>query len=373
LGSINSRLIYVPPNVATNIPKKGKADAESDLAGVNRAEESAPAGPSLAGIYDGLFAPAANPGPNNSGFFTFTVGRNGAFSGGLLLGAERIPFAGAFDASGAAALNLPHGRQTLAIRLQLNTSGAGTNRVGGDIFALNWDAAVSGVLASGATAGLAGDSAMVLPGASDAATAPGGDGFSRVNLSAHGVVTAIGRLGDGAAFAQSARVSEEGLWPFYACVPAGREVAFGWLAFGTNGGDITGAVTWVKPPGAGLRYPDGFALSQTVLSSPFLPPAKGTPVLSLADPVVTLAGGNLETALTNTVGVARDNVYTNGTIELTLSVNPVTGTFTGRFMDPATGSPRGMAGVALEGQHVARGYFLGTNESGAVLLEEQQP
>jgi hypothetical protein len=54
---------------------------------------------------------------------------------------------------------------------------------------------------------------------------------------------------------------------------------------------------------------------------------------------------------------------------LTLTINQTTGLFSGDYEAAGSKARTPLAGVVLQDQSVARGFFLGTNQSGTVLLQ----
>ena len=83
--------------------------------------------------------------------------------------------------------------------------------------------------------------------------------------------------------------------------------------------------------------------------------------------LLILAGGNLPLALTNTFRV---NGAATGTNRINLRWNVISGAVSGSFIHPATGRSTGLQGVLLQNQNVARGFFLGTNQSGSFFLQQ---
>jgi hypothetical protein len=84
---------------------------------------------------------------------------------------------------------------------------------------------------------------------------------------------------------------------------------------------------------------------------------------------VVLTGGDLPGTLTDAVALRQYVSYAATNVSLT--INPSAGSFSGWFVNPGTGRKVTMSGVILQNQDSGRGFFLGTNESGAVLLQEQ--
>jgi hypothetical protein len=102
------------------------------------------------------------------------------------------------------------------------------------------------------------------------------------------------------------------------------------------------------------------------------------PLLSLTSAQVLLEGGNLPFSITNEVTWTPKNtiLLTNAadTNKLTLTINKTSGVISGSFANPS--SPKDIIkvnGVLLQNKTNAQGYFLGTDESGTFLLENQNP
>ena len=94
----------------------------------------------------------------------------------------------------------------------------------------------------------------------------------------------------------------------------------------------------------------------------------GHPVLNYTNGNVLLSGGNLAEGITNAVTVAV-NGKTTGTNHLNLTVSTISGLFTASVINPETKKTITLSGAVLEKQNIALGFFLGTNQSGNVLLE----
>ena len=70
--------------------------------------------PAVAGVYNGLFAPATGVTEDSSGFFTATLppSGHGTYSAKLLLNGGTYPFSGTFDLSGDAGTTLARSGKT---------------------------------------------------------------------------------------------------------------------------------------------------------------------------------------------------------------------------------------------------------------------
>jgi hypothetical protein len=130
---------------------------------------------------------------------------------------------------------------------------------------------------------------------------------------------------------------------------------------------MTGSVTWVKAAGAGTYYTNGFTNNSILLGSAYSAAWQRTNGLGLTNPSVMLTGGNLAAATNVPVTANGLESYTNKTT-LTLTINPATGLFSGQYA-PAKGKAIPLAGAVLQNGRGAGGFFLGTNQSGAVWLQ----
>jgi hypothetical protein len=316
-----------------------------------------PFGP-LQGVYNGLFYDANSAAANSAGFFTLTLNSSGAFSGRLLIGPGAYSFSSQLYGSGAQTVQAVSGKQSVAVNLQLEMTGA-TGQLRGDVNGGTWDSPLTASLAPVWTAKnpspLAGDYTMVIPG-----TTGIGDSFGVVTVSQSGVLSVAGSLADGTAYSQSAPLSKSGEWPFYAYAVSGKDTIFGWVDVGA-GGPAADNVTWIKAPDSGRYYGAGFGSVFQLIGSPYVAPPKNSPALS-RDLALTLSGGNLSQDMTSAVTLQKNLSYASGAV--TLSITNSTGAFSGKF-----GPGQTMSGVVLQNQDSARGFFLGTNESGAVLLQ----
>jgi hypothetical protein len=349
---------------------------------------------SVKGTYNGLFYDTNQPSSANSGFFTFTLSKSGAFSGRLLMGPTNYTFSGSgsnkFNSTNAVQVIAKHGGQSLTVHLQLVDTADGAAGVQGYVSNETWVAQLQGDLKPVWTAKnpspYAGRYTMVLTNGGTN-SAPGGDSYGCLTVSKPGIVSVAGNLADGKAFSQSVPISTNGLWPFYTYVAGGGDCLLGWIAFQNSDSGwiafqssdlrpITIGQTnllWSKASSSKDRYyPAGFTNILNLAGSPYSVPGRNSSGLSLTDPVVILSGGGLVSAVTKPVVYNGKLKYS--TNNLTLSINPTVGSFTGRFQDPEDGPSIKMDGVVLQNQDGGGGFgfFLGTNgESGAVLLQSQ--
>ena len=206
----------------------------------------------------------------------------------------------------------------------------------------------------------------------ESATNTIGDGYGTVTISALGMVSLTGVLGENTSVAPAAAsVSQYGQWPLYLPLYGGRGSLSGWINFATNGMGFAGEAAWFRPGAYGKLYAAGFTNQLSIIGSAFTRGTAEIPVLSLTNLVVTLSGGGLTPPLTNAVTLSDTGRFaTNGggIPKLTLSVAASTGVISGSFLDPATGSTAPIKGVALQGQTNGAGFFLAPGATGTFLL-----
>jgi hypothetical protein len=311
---------------------------------------------------------------------TFTVSSQAVFSGSLSLGTNSYRFNSQFYDSSSATAVATNGTNRLVVSLQLDNSalpGHATGTVSDGKFTatlaayqqdLGWTAAHP--------APQAGTYTLVLPGNADAAAGPGGDSYGTVTVDPLGNLTAIVTLADNAASSQGVPLSNGGQWPLYFAAPGVPQSLLGWVTFNTNGAGgipdgFSGTVTWVKDAGPGTFYPGGFTNSSVLLGSAYSAASQKAHGLGLISPVtVTLSGGNLAAPVSETVSESGLQTYqTADKKTLTLTIVPATGAFSGQYVAPGTTRKVPLAGVVLPYPGEARGFFLGTNQSGAVRLQ----
>jgi hypothetical protein len=326
------------------------------------------------GDYHGLFLDSSNqPTSANSGWFTFTVGEDGAFSGRLLMGPATYVFSSKFSDAGSAQVAAKHGAQSVTVNLQLDMTGE-TGQVTGYVIepAIQLLGDLAPVWTAKEPSPFAGQYNMVFTN-SGTNQGPSGDSYGSLTVSKLGAVSVAGKLADGNSFSQSVPISKNGFWPFYTYVTRGEDLLLGWIAFQENDiNSVTLSETnlfWSKTSSSKGYYSGGFTNTFKIASSPYANTGKDIPILTLTDPVVILSGGDFVEPLTNSVAYKNKLVYY--TTNLTLRINPAVGSFTGRF-DAGDGPSIEMSGVVLQNQNSAFGFFLGPDEnSGSVLFQSQ--
>ncbi|MGA3181093.1 MAG: hypothetical protein ABSF38_12175 [Verrucomicrobiota bacterium] len=335
--------------------------------------------PALAGGYNGLFYQTNTNGvtASTSGFVSFTLNTNGVFSGHLQINTNKYSFSSRFSADGLASFDTTNGGNILSLTLQLDTANiiSPSTQVTGQVSSAgNWDAILiadhAPVWTSKHPAPQAGYYTMILPGNPNTAASPGGDSYGTVTVDKLANLTAVLHLADGlgAGLSQSVPVAASGVWPLYFTPLSGlTQPLLGWVSFNTNApASFTGQVNWIKAAGPGPYYPSGFDTNAVLQGGIYV----GTNILKLASSSITLSCGDLSVPLTDPVTLSgKGKKYESADGSLTLTINQTTGLFSGDYEAAGSKARTPLAGVVLQDQSVARGFFLGTNQSGTVLLQ----
>ena len=338
------------------------------------------------GTYTGLFFDTNGVAPESSGFFTVTTTDKAKFSGKLQIGAARYSMKGGFDTNnGLAQFTLsPRNLPPLDVLLQLDLSLTNrTDQITGSVSDRTWTSDLIGYrpVFDGRTnvAPQAGQYTMIIPGNSDSAAAPGGDSYGTLTISTSGKLRFAGALADGTKLSQSVPLSMEGLWPFYGSLYGGQGSILGWLlctnttpSTNASSGDVTGSIAWFKPPAVAKAkfYTSGFTVMTNVMGSSYTRPLTGEMILDLPAGNIMLTGGNLTDTITDQITIdSRNRVTDISGNKLVLTFSVSAGTFSGSLANPAVPKPIPFKGVVLQKNGTANGFFLGTDQSGQVLLK----
>ena len=214
----------------------------------------------------------------------------------------------------------------------------------------------------GNPAPFAGNYTLVIPGYDANPSLPAGDGFGTVKVNSSGQVSFVGTLADGTKVSQSATVSGNGYWPLYLPLYSGNGSLMSWLAFASNtNSDLAGRLIWLKQAGQHFQVLPGRASPASAkLLVPFT--VRTYPVLNLPTASLTFCGGGLASGITNSITIgARNQVGTPGK-QLKLSFSTSTGTFSGTFLDPASGKTLPFSGAVFQKLNAAYGTLFGTGD-----------
>jgi hypothetical protein len=281
------------------------------------------------GQFNGLFYDTNNVAQQSSGFVSLSIAPNLAYSGRLLLDGDTIPFTGgSFPIVSQTISRAAWGKSTLTLNLNF-AAPVSSQQLTGSVNSTNWTAdavADRAVWNQFTSAGLyANNYTMVLSGSTNAATAPGGNGYGFIKLNLAGVITFTGVAGDGVTLNQTVPLSKDGYWPFYVplysapvkvtngavitTISQYQGSALGWLNFDGNHQAPTGSVSWIKKANVGSLYSGGFISQPAVLSSRYVAPTVGSRALDLSSGDVTIRGGNLLVPFTNTFTFSTKNLF----------------------------------------------------------------
>jgi hypothetical protein len=170
-------------------------------------------------------------------------------------------------------------------------------------------------------------------------------------------------------------VSKNGEWPWYASLYGGKGSVLSWVTLSTNAppsGSLTGELSWIKltMPTPKL-YTNGFTNQVPLIGSIYQPPGTNR-ILMFTNAEVDFYGGNLSDPFTNLVALRANNTVSNRTAiqPLTLTFTLPSGAFNGSatVLDGVRKRTLPFKGAVLQRQNYGAGFFLGTNQSGRVLL-----
>jgi hypothetical protein len=327
------------------------------------------------GNYAGLFYDTGGVTMTNAGYFSAILADKGTFSSKWQFANITYSLSGAFSLDGVFSNAIPRtGNTPLLAQLQLDLGDG--EAIAGTISDGIWTAQVAANRAHYSTtlpAPQLGSYTFVIPGSDDSSTRPGGNGVGTVKVSATGGIAFAGTLGDGTAVSRTSFISRDGAWPLFAPLYAGKGLLIGWMNFDSTqpDTDLSGVVSWIKLPQPVKFYPAGFDFAggiEAVGSRYKL--TNGVPLVNWTDGQIILEGGNLSDSITNGLSISPNNVI-SGTNNLKLSFTTTTGLFQGSVINPATGKPIAVKGALLQKQSLGYGYFLGTNQTGSVILGPQ--
>lgn len=327
------------------------------------------------GTYYGLFSDQEQGVSRQSaGFFTLKVAERGGLSGKLMLDGDRTSFTVKLNpliGSGTTTVNRS-GKPALALSLQLALDD--TERVTGqlDNATDGWCAELLGDHAS-RTTNMLERYTLLLPGQADAVM-PAGDGYSTASVTANRVVKMVGKLGDGQPFTPvAATISKDGFFPLYAS-PSNQAV-LGWVHF-TNAPqrELTGDLVWMRAGSVNGVCDGSFTNGIELVASGYTPPAYKQRGIFITNGTIILNEGNLPNPITNQLIISDANKFklitTNGSMK-SLAFAPASGLLKATFVHPdKPGKPTPVSGIYLQNQNYGGGFFVGTNQTGPLLLKD---
>ena len=335
--------------------------------------------PVVAGSYKGLLTGSAG---NDLvlGQLTARVAKSGAFTAGLELGGSFYPLAGTFVASGS------NGGSTYStiiksgsggpIAVSLAFSGTAPGLTGTVTQAGNGLLYTGGLISNTSSAGgfyrfiIGNREKFDVTLGEQPLTAipfPEGTGYGDMTVHANGLVTIVGRLPDGTAFATESLVTSGSNVPIY--IHMGTSLLGGLggtLTFEDipNTSDCDGVLFWTKAPNA--KFPDGFRLPTEFQASQF-----DRVIGGLNGDVVSFEaiGDDLAKPVTASIPLTLDgNLDLGASDKVHLTISRTKNTFFGSFVDTKTNLRRPFAGVILTKSRTGAGLFFSEGSSGTVMF-----
>lgn len=334
--------------------------------------------PSVAGTYTGVAIEQTDG--SSRGLLTVSTGKQGAFTGSLLLSGSTHRFKGSFSNDGHATVAIPgKGATPSVLELTLDMSGASESVIGAFTTGEGSYLAQADLLpfTSKTPTALAGQYTVLIDPSEQSGT-PAGYGYGAMRVGTKGTVRIAGKLGDGSPVSYGGSVNRKGDLAIYIANYYKRLGYFcGNLAYDSTAFAYFGQMQWVKPLRAGeVFYPAGFDTQVSMHGAPYSYSAGSSLLLGIPSAPgngrITFSGGNLSSELTKTVIVssaAKVLVDPSATDKLSLSISLKDGLFSGSFVDVAAGKKRTFGGALNLDQSLGAGTFLGNDQSGMVILK----
>jgi hypothetical protein len=309
------------------------------------------------GKYSGLFL--ADPAAvETSGVFTVVIAPSGSFAATGKLGGKNVKFAGVFQNSGAAIIDLPH--TGITAHLQLAGSGPGRGIAG--TLSGSDNAVITAPLVPGiATPGLY---TVRIPPPDDRSL-PQGYGYGSLKVSPAGAVTFSGKLGDGTPVTAGSVMVTGSTFPLYVPLYRNAGALVGNVVFETSSNGVLDAgLAWFKPA---TPTSSAFSALLALYGSAYSPPTRNQPVIGVSggDFVFTSGTEAFSQAATlstsNRIGPVLPNPH-----KVKASIKTATGLFTGSCIDPATGKSVPFGGAFFQDTEMGYGVLATKAQPGAV-------
>jgi hypothetical protein len=326
--------------------------------------------PRAKGTYNGLFA-TGTPAIESAGFCTLTLTSKGAYTGSIQLAGKRYSFKGTFNLTDSDTTIPRSGNNPITAHFTLDPSG-NSDHLTGTITDGNWTASLDArrpVFNAQNPAPFAGNYTVIIPGISGSPDSPQGYGYGTLKIDVTGKAKFVASLADGTAVSQSTTISQDGDWPLFGSLYHGLGILWAQMTIDTSqaANDIHGPLSWLKAQQSGKFYPNGFDVEVTGIGSVYQKPAAGTRIIDLSSGTVSFAGGNLNNAFADPITIDTNNkVAPQNGDKLTMTFTTSTGLFKGTAT--SDGQNVSFRGAAFQKGNKAYGYFLGTDQSGSVVV-----
>src|SRR5262249_43639775 len=159
-------------------------------------------------------------------------------------------------------------------------------------------------------------------------------------------------------------------WPFFSLLYSAKGVIQGWMSFTNTAPSVLGGeVDWFKPALTSAKfYSNGFTVASGATGA-FYQPTNLISVFNTTNVQLILTGGDLGGTITNQLTIdSRNRVTDLSGDRLSLSFSQSSGTFRGSLIEADTKRKLPFQGVIRQDLAIGDGFFLGTNQTGQVLL-----
>jgi hypothetical protein len=322
--------------------------------------QPAPVGlPAAEGSYEGL-VDGNEAGDAFGGYATFTLTKTGRLTGKVLYNGVAIPVNGVIDANG----NFTGQPPGLGLYLAAGAGGE-TDAPGYSIFG-----AVSGqggsasfqigraAYSAGEAVPEAGKYTVLLSASSSAASIPQGTGYAFVSVAkTGGGVVMSGKLADGTPFSAAGFLVQgangDQVLVSDPLLYSKKGLLAGFVTFEKFvTSDFDGVFEWVRPPETeSSLYAAGFATDLGVIGSIYVKPAKNVVLPSLSAGTLTLTGGGLSSAISQSLSVSSKGalvVIQPAPYKLKIVANTATGAISGSFVAPFSKLPVSFSGALYQ-------------------------
>ena len=323
------------------------------------------------GSYSGLFAENAGVQVPSAGSVTASITRSGAYSGRVRLAGGSYAISGKMNLQCQATNHIKRGTNILTLVMQADQAG----QIYGYAAQNSWVAPMQGARAGYNSktnpAPQFGSYTMMMPGQPVDPVLPSGHSYGSVKVSTGGLASFVGTLADGTKVSQSAALSKDGLWPFYAPLYAGKGLMVSWQLFRTiSDTDFDGWMVWIKPTNSAARfYRAGFDYERSAFGEAYVSPVGTNAFFNSSYVQVSCAYGELPANFFNAIQIAPGNKIINlSANKLSMKFSPSTGIFSGTVNDPIINKIWSFSGAVFQKDNAGYGFLAGTNASSQVAL-----
>jgi hypothetical protein len=337
------------------------------------------------GVYQGIFFEAGNSSFESSGFVAFKLTETGSYSGTVQMAGKRYSFKGEAtdwsitltNSSTTTTVSRGNSAAPLTLTLAIDFAPGATDLIG-TVSDGGWAAQlqVNEVAFNAKTnpSPVLGNFTLALPPNFDDPSQPQGYSYATISVNTGGSAKLIGSLADGAAFTETAGISDSADFPVYASLYGGKGCLVGWLNL-TNGpaAGPSGNLTWIKKPQTAKLYSSGFTNDTAAIGSPYDKPGGGESPVQPGAALVVFAGSGLTPPQTNSITISSSGkVINQGPNRLAISFNRGNGLFSGSATLDNIAKPVPVKGALLQQSDDAGfGYFIGNSLSGSVSIVPQ--